>query len=113
MLDFSKILFYYKLMIDEIFKFPQNCTIEELDDIYNSLMHYIGNFNLLKFDLSNVVNIDLSFIQLFCALCKKLAKKDKKIEIKGELPENIINFIKNVTDKCPVESNIKCPLNIF
>ena len=49
---------------------------------------------LLEFD--SIDEIDLSFLQLFCSLHRTGLKKEKKISIKGSIPANLIELIKEI-----------------
>ena len=49
----------------------------------------------IKIQISNIDNLDLTFIQLIYSLKNNLSELGKKVEIHSELPENTEKLLRN------------------
>ena len=64
-------------------------TIYSIEDIYKRISTSIKKYDEIEFDLSNVSNIDLTFVQLIISL----KKSGKKVDLNVKLtPENELLF---------------------
>jgi anti-anti-sigma regulatory factor len=69
------------------FEVQRTCTIEEAGKIRTLFMEQLAEKNRLVLNLSNVDEVDLSFLQLLCAAHKSASNAGKTFALEGALSE--------------------------
>jgi anti-anti-sigma regulatory factor len=95
------------------FEVQRTCTIEEAGRIRALLMEQLAEKNGLVLNLSNVDEVDLSFLQLLCAAHKSASNAGKTFALEGALSEPLIRKAQEAGFACRKECgphlNGDCP----
>lgn len=70
-------------------------TIFTIEELKTKIVDVLKKYDEIQIQISNVENIDLSFLQLIDSLKKSAHKKNKKVEMNVELPENLEELMSN------------------
>lgn len=65
-------------------------NIECAGELHKVIQETLMNNEVLKIDMDRVTNVDLSFLQLVCALFKEAVREGKRL-VFDPLPEKIVN----------------------
>jgi len=64
-------------------------TVDSMSKAKKSLLDAINEFDYISVTFNNVIDIDLSCVQLLLALKKTCAKLNKQVEIDMKIPDNL------------------------
>ena len=85
------------------FEVQRTCTIEEAGRIRALLMEQLAGKNGLVLNLSNVDEVDLSFLQLLCAVHKSASNAGKTLTLEGALSEPLTRKAREAGFACRKE----------
>jgi anti-anti-sigma regulatory factor len=85
------------------FEAQRTCTIEEAGRIRTLLMEHLAGGDGLFLNLSNVEEVDLSFLQLLCAAHKSASNAGKAFGLEGALSEALARKVREAGFTCRKE----------
>ena len=65
-------------------KFAADCTIYEAAEHYQKVIDAINEASIVELDLSDVENVDSSFIQLLVSMQLEAKRNETKLEVKAD-----------------------------
>jgi ABC-type transporter Mla MlaB component len=67
-----------------MYQLPEELLINDINTLHKSIIKMLDEKEVIKLDISNVIQVDTASIQLLCALQKYLLLTDHKIQWNGK-----------------------------